>query len=268
MPSIDLINTLLRFDPDQHAQPAIALHVDVQAGAQEQELHTHRKGQLVLALQGAVMCEVEQAIWLVPTGHAVWIPGGVVHRNRITDNARLCFLFIEPGAVPMPDQCCTLLVSALVQELILHLAQQAPDYLEHSLSARLVALLFELLDKNPVERLYLPMSQEPRLHKITRAWSTQLSERRTLEQWADYLGMSSRSLARLVRQETGLSFGRWQQQWQLMVAMRLLGGGMAVQLVAAELGYNSVTAFITMFKKIMGQAPARYFASLNTKHPQ
>lgn len=268
MPNLEIVNALLRFDPDLHSQAAIALHVDVVAGAQEQDIHAHRKGQLVLALHGAVMCEVEQAICLVPSGHAVWIPGGLLHRNRITENARLCFLFIEPDAVTMPVHSCTLKISSLVQELILHLAQQSFPYVEDSLSARLVAVLFELLDKQPVEQLYLPISAEPRLHKITRAWSSSTSERRTLEQWAEYLGMSSRSLARLVHKETGMSFGRWQQQWLLMVALRLLASDMSVQQVALELGYNSVTAFITMFKKAMGQPPARYFAHANTQPPQ
>ena len=35
-----------------------------------------------------------------------------------------------------------------------------------------------------------------------------------------------------------------------------------VQQVASNLGYDSVTAFITMFKKSLGKPPAQYFASL------
>jgi len=32
--------------------------------------------------------------------------------------------------------------------------------------------------------------------------------------------------------------------------------------VAGNLGYDSVTAFITMFKKALGKPPAQYFAAL------
>jgi AraC-like DNA-binding protein len=35
-----------------------------------------------------------------------------------------------------------------------------------------------------------------------------------------------------------------------------------VQQVAGNLGYDSVTAFITMFKKSTGQPPGKYFAAL------
>ncbi len=44
--------------------------------------------------------------------------------------------------------------------------------------------------------------------------------------------------------------------------MRQLSSGQTVQRVADQLGYDSVTAFITMFKKAIGKPPARYFAEL------
>jgi hypothetical protein len=45
--------------------------------AEEQYIprHHHRKGQLILALGGAITCEVENAMLMVPPQYAVWIPG-------------------------------------------------------------------------------------------------------------------------------------------------------------------------------------------------
>ncbi|HBU8673296.1 TPA: AraC family transcriptional regulator, partial [Enterobacter hormaechei] len=73
-----------------------------------------------------------------------------------------------------------------------------------------------------------------------------------------------RNLARLVVKETGLSFRRWRHQLQLIVALQFLIGGKSVQQTAQALGYDSTTAFITMFRKGLGQTPARYIASLTT----
>jgi len=73
------------------------------------------------------------------------------------------------------------------------------------------------------------------------------------------VAMSERSLARLLSRETGLTFGRWRQQLHLIVALRELASGQTVQNVAFELGYESVNAFITMFKKALGSTPAQYF---------
>ena len=109
------------YDPDSQFDAAVAFRIRVVAQEQYIPLHQHRKGQLILALGGAITCEVENAMLMVPPQYAVWIPGQMPHSNRATPCAAL-FLFIEPGAVSLPDRCCTLKISPLVRELILSLA--------------------------------------------------------------------------------------------------------------------------------------------------
>ena len=84
----------------------------------------------------------------------------------------------------------------------------------------------------------------------------------SLGQWAGFFAMSERNLARLIVKETGLSFRQWRQQLQLIMALQGLVKGDTVQKVAHTLGYDSTTAFITMFKKGLGQTPGRYIARL------
>jgi AraC-like DNA-binding protein len=72
--------------------------------------------------------------------------------------------------------------------------------------------------------------------------------------------MSERTFDRLVMKETGQPFGRWRQQLQLIIALRNLSGGATVQQVALELGYDSTTAFIIMFKKAFGMPPGQYIS--------
>ena len=72
--------------------------------------------------------------------------------------------------------------------------------------------------------------------------------------------MSERTLLRLVKQDTGLSFARWRQQVQLLHALLQLAAGKSVQQVSMDLGYESVSAFITVFKKRLGTTPKRYFS--------
>lgn len=90
----------------------------------------------------------------------------------------------------------------------------------------------------------------------------------SLRQWAGFFAMSERNLARLIVKETGLSFRQWRQQLQLIMALQGLVKGDTVQKVAHTLGYDSTTAFITMFKKGLGQTPGRYIAGLTTVSPQ
>lgn len=46
-----------------------------------------------------------------------------------------------------------------------------------------------------------------------------------------------------------------------MIALRELASGRPVQEIAEILGYESVTAFITMFKKAFGNTPAKYMTT-------
>ncbi|WP_236776184.1 helix-turn-helix domain-containing protein, partial [Agrobacterium tumefaciens] len=71
------------------------------------------------------------------------------------------------------------------------------------------------------------------------------------------------SLPLTVHNETGLTFGRWRQQLQVIVAIRSLAAGATVQQVSGDLGYQSVSAFITMFKKALGTSPARYLGNFD-----
>lgn len=254
---------LAGYDPDSQHEPAVAFHVRVVEDEQRIPFHQHRKGQLILALHGAITCEVENAMWMVPPQFAVWIPGLLPHSNKATPSARLCFLFIEPGAVSMPDRCCTLKISPLVRELILTLAERSPAEQEPA-TRRLVQVLFDELPRQPQEQLQLPVSTHPKIRLMSDTMAESPAAWQTLHQWARHFAMSERNLARLVVSETGLSFRRWRHQLQLIVALQGLISGQSVQQVAQNLGYDSTTAFITMFKKGLGQTPARYVASLAT----
>ena len=260
--TINCTNTSKHFNPDTINRAAVALHLATEQNAVELPVHTHHKGQLVLALQGAVACKALDTLWMVPPQHAVWIPGGIAHSNRMTANAQVFYLFIDPAVINMPASCCTLAISPLISEMIQHLAAEPADYPPDSTTSRLVAVLLEQLALATATTLHLPISAHPKLRYIADSLIADPADRRTLAQWAEQLAMSDRTLARLVVRETGLTFGKWRQQLHLMIALHQLAADESVQRVAGNLGYDSVTAFITMFKKALGKSPTQYFSSL------
>ena len=254
------------YDPDQERDAAAAFHIQVVEDEQHIPRHQHRKGQLILALHGAITCEVENALWMVPPHYAIWVPGQQPHSNRATPSARLCFLFIEPGAVSLPDYCCTLKISPLVRELILTLAERSSERPQDPATGRLIQVLFDELPRSAQQQLQLPVSGHPKIRQMVDTMAVEPACWQTLAQWAQVFAMSERNLARLVVKETGLSFRRWRHQLQLILALQMLIAGQSVQQTAQTLGYDSTTAFITMFKKGLGQTPGRYLASLeNTR---
>ncbi|MEI4482489.1 MULTISPECIES: AraC family transcriptional regulator [unclassified Phyllobacterium] len=248
--------------------PAMAIRMDFADYEAEETQHQHRQGQLILALHGAVTCRSESGVWIVPPDCGVWIPSGVPHSNQVTSNARVAYLFVEPGAAMLPAECCTLSISPMLREMILWVAELSESDARDAHVDRLMRVMLDELALMPREGLELPVSDHPKIALIAAALLADPSDRRTLGQWAEQVAVSERSLKRLMVQETGLSFGRWRRQLHLVIALRELAGGATVQRVAGSLGYESTTAFIVMFKKALGTTPSRYFAvrSLSTEH--
>ncbi len=79
-----------------------------------------------------------------------------------------------------------------------------------------------------------------------------------LADWADEAGASERTLARLFQKQAGMTFGAWRQRRRLQAAIERLAAGDPVATVALDLGYDSPSAFITMFRKTLGDTPDRY----------
>ncbi|WP_375087926.1 AraC family transcriptional regulator [Shewanella youngdeokensis] len=224
----------------------------------ETPLHRHHKCQLVVALSGFVKCVIDDAIWMVPPNCAVWIPSHQLHTNVVSSNAQVCMLFVDPDIDGMPANSCTLAISPLVRELIVHLTKQDQRYAFDSSTANLVKVLVDQLRLMPTEQYNFPIPADPRLKSIASKLVNTPGDRRTVAQWAKANAMSERTLARLIKQDVGLTFRRWRGQLHIVLALQKLASGQSVQLIAEQLGYESVSAFITFFKKALGKSPKQY----------
>jgi len=249
-------------DPDEVRRPVVAFGVAMtEVGKVEMGLHRHGKGQVLLVQRGALSCEVEGGLWTVPPGSAVWIPGGALHSIKATGSLEGLAAFIDPAlSLGLPQVCRAVSVAPLLRELLLRAAHLPALYEEGGANSRLVAVLLDELAAAPVEDLHLPMPNDARLRKMADLMMSAPADRGRLDVWARRAGLSERTLARLMSRETGMSFGRWRQQLSLMLAVEWLAGGASIQQVAADLGYESVPSFVTMFRNVLGTSPARYMA--------
>lgn len=228
---------------------------------QEVDFHHHEKHQLVLSLRGVLTCEVEHGLWLVPPQSAIWVPGGMRHKIEASGTVECYVSHIDPRAASrLPSICCTLTASPLLRELLIRSASMPMLYEEGGIESHLVALLLSEIAITPVGNLHLPIPADARLREIVGMIMRDPADRGTMRAWARRIGMSERSLARLIDRETGMSFGRWRQQLHLMLAVKWLEAGASVQQVAVDLGYESAGNFVTMFRKALGSSPGRYMA--------
>ncbi|ASG23530.1 AraC family transcriptional regulator [Nitrospirillum viridazoti CBAmc] len=231
----------------------------------EMPVHVHRKGQLVLTLRGIVRCEAEQSVWIVPPRCAVWIPGDIPHSVTMAGNVEVYCLFVEPDAAPgLPQHCCALSVSPLLERLILHASQMPALYDADGPDGRIATVLLDQLSLAPMEKLHFPMPADAKLRGIATAMMADPSDRATIEDWGRRMAVAPRTLTRTLKRETGMSFGRWRQQLHILIALQRLDQGVSVQNVALDLGYEGASAFVTMFRKALGKPPARYLAERRT----
>ena len=258
---LDLHDPLLAKDADVVQRAVVAVGASSASDTWEHTPHTHRKGQLMYTLRGVIHCEIEAGIWIVPPQCALWIPGGVSHSARGNGEAHVYCLLIDPDAAgALPTQCCTLGVSGLLHELISKAISFPQLYEVDGAQGRLVNTLLDELAQAPLEALHLPMPQDSRLRRLANSLLADPADKATLGQWAMRIGMSERSMTRLLLEELGLSFGRWRRQLHVILSLQRLATGDSVQRVALDLGYENASGFITMFRKTVGQPPARYLA--------
>lgn len=255
-----------RSNPHQTPRAVSAIGMEIVTGGVERQSHAHRKAQLILSTRGLITCEVAKGLWMVPPLCALWIPGGMEHSVRAVGEAELYILFLDPEAAhAAPAECCTISIAPLLRELVIAVSRLPPLYDRDGPPGRLVQTMLDELAVAPVERLHLPLPSDPRLRKIADALNADPSNRATVGEWARHAAMSERTLVRTILKETGMSFGRWRQQFQIMVALERLSAGEFVQTVALDLGYESASAFITMFKKALGQPPGKYLAAQHAR---
>jgi AraC-like DNA-binding protein len=110
--------------------------------------------------------------------------------------------------------------------------------------------------------LGLALPADPRLAALCHDFLAAPSPHSDIDGWASALGMSRRTFTRHFRRQTGLSLSTWRQQALLMAALPRLSAGETITAVALDLGYDSVPAFTTMFRRMLGVAPRRYFAAV------
>ncbi|WP_269504391.1 AraC family transcriptional regulator [Burkholderia sp. IMCC1007] len=231
-------------------------------GTREYDWHHHVRGQLFCVETGLIQLNTSHGAWLLPPCRAGWIPPDVPHEVRVSGALSGWTLFMAPAfCVDLPATPCVVAIS----EVLRALAQRTTEWDKRATltpdQARIATVIQDEIRRAPHEALHVPMPSDPRVVRVARAVVADPGNPRTLDDWASFGAMSSRTLRRLTLAETGLSFGRWRQQVKLMHGLDMLARGISVAEISDVLGYASPSNFIAMFRKVLGDSPARYFST-------
>ncbi|HEL4259804.1 helix-turn-helix transcriptional regulator [Stenotrophomonas maltophilia] len=222
--------------------------------------HKHQRHQLVYAISGLMVVRSEVGRWVVPSTRAIWMPAGMVHAVDCIAAVHMRSLYIDPSFAPqLPAEPFAVQVAPLLRELLQAATLIKGEHIEDSRDGRVVRLLLDELHRMDVLPLHLPAPADPRLQRICRHLQKHPGDDATLQDWAQALEVDVKTIQRHFANELGMTFGQWRQQARLLAAMERLATGEKVIDVALAMGYDSPSAFTSMFKRQLGQTPAAFF---------
>lgn len=227
-------------------------------------VHHHPEGQIYIPMQGLIVIEAGDVRQVLPRGRLGWIPpnmphGASAHGNTIKPGLAGYTIHLAPSlCAELPAQSRVMSMSPLAVSLLERMLSWPGGMPADAAGRRLMTVFLDEMHMAEEEPLHLIMPSHPRLQAMAMEIAENPADETDLDDWAGKLGWSRRSLTRHFRHQTGMSLVEWRQVARLQKGMELLNGGASVTTVALSLGYDSVSSFIALFRRMLGTTPARF----------
>ncbi|WP_445496319.1 AraC family transcriptional regulator [Photorhabdus sp. SF281] len=244
------------FDPDSLGVPVVGIAAEL--GQHDSGFHQHEMGQLLFTQQGCISITLADHLCILPPTRVAWIPPGISHRAEIRESVGYRSIYLDINQIGCLAEHIEILdVTPLLRAVLERIAQSSfsTDWL-HGPAANLLAVCLDEIRLAKREPTLLPLPFDRRLACIP---MTTLPP--PLKILAMNIGASEKTISRIFRRETGLSYQQWRQQWRLIKSIELLAKQGNLSFVADELEFSSDSAFIIFFKKMTGQPPREYMSA-------
>jgi len=242
-----------KFDPDLLENSVLGIAADLRQ--HDSGLHSHQMGQLLFSQQGCMRITLNESICILPPARIAWIPPRVEHRVQIRGVVGYRSVYLDCQRYPsLADRLEVLSVSPLLREVLerIAFADFSTDW-QHGAAANILAVCLDELHGAQREHPLLRMPEDRRLRGLS---TRELMP--PLHQLARDSGASEKTISRIFRRETGLSYQQWRQQWRLLRAIELMAEAHSLSDVASLLAFSGDSAFATFFKNMTGSTPRAY----------
>jgi AraC-like DNA-binding protein len=248
------------FPPDFKKLPSpVYLRLDAFATNGECVSHAHPWGQLSYCATGVMQLTIAGQAYLSPPQYGIWIPPDIEHEATVRQAVIYHSAYIDASLCgQLPEACCALEMTPLLKSILADFAARRMEIPSSAEDIRLAQVLLDQIKLAPVAHHYLPGSTDQALAQLLNALHHDPACTLSLQQWADRLHMTERTLARRCQRELGMSFSEWRQRLRFLTALNMLESGETVQGVALELGYSTSSAFISMFQRLSGTTPDQF----------
>ncbi len=221
-------------------------------------LHRHPRAQLLFATAGVMRVTTETALFTVPPGTGLWVPADTMHAVRMDGDVCMRALFLRADAAASgPAESTVIAVSPLLRELILTVCGEPVVWDARGPIRLVAALVLHEIRRAGTRPLSLPACRDPRLVRVAEVLIANPADGRDLAAHAQAAGASVRTLTRLFRMETGMTFEQWRRQLRMTEALARIAQGESLARAGAAVGYSSAPAFGAAFRKTFGSTPSR-----------
>lgn len=225
----------------------------------ESDRHSHPWGQMAFVESGSMSFQIEEEMLFAPPGYAVWIPAGMRHTSHNRNAVQCRMINVSERYTPqLPATPGILRLHPVFVAGVMDLFDRGIDIPDKPCDRRLARVLIDKLLTTPLLSRFLPQAQDRHLAPILEALQLNPGDSTPLEEWAQRVHTTARTLSRRCRDELGMSFAEWRQRLRFQQSIPLLEQGRSVQEVAFQMGYSSASAFIAMFQQFSGVTPQKY----------
>jgi len=229
--------------------------------------HAHGSDQLIYAVRGVMHVAAGQGVWLIPPHFGLWIPAKTWHSIKMPEAVSMRTLYMRRGLTRrVPDTCAVFHVTPLLRELIVETVRRKELRARNGLHCAIRDLLIAQLESASPMPTNVTIPRDPRARSIADIVMANPAERRSLAILCKSAGASVRTIQRVFRREVGSDFEFWRRQVRLMKAVESLVSGRSVKEAGSALGYRQPTAFVEMFRGILGTTPGAWVHALERQN--
>ena len=218
---------------------------------------------LLYASSGAFNLEVVDRQWLLPPHRAAWVAADVpIRLQSKTPVTSSSILFAKDTIPAQPFNCRVFAVSPLAREMILYAVRwgidRDPSDQEADQFFVATANVCTELATHP-DQFWLPNARSDELTNSINFIHKHLEDDLTTKKIANVANISPRTLARRFDDEIHMTPHQFVRRARMLQAMQLLAeGNIPIIEVAYAVGFNSVSAFSTTFRKFTEETPSQY----------
>lgn len=223
--------------------------------------HSHpQHAQILYAPSGCMTLLTRSHQVILPPQKLMYIPAGLEHRVTFRNVVAYRSIYLDVEQRQLDDlKLQVRIVSPLLAEVIERICWWEWEGTYTRQQQHILQVFWDEFNEAKEESYTLDIPSDYRLQAFMSAFMLEKKVPPFLHEFAQYVGASEKTITRIFKRETNMTYQAWRHQWRVYRAIELLAEGRSISEVSDQLEFSSDSAFIEFFKNHTGATPAKYF---------